>query len=77
MQDTFGDEPLDFENVNTVTAHSVWLNDEEGSEFDGVILDDSRFFYLLELSLRQRFIYLSLDLCVGIKEKNIQSQKIV
>ena len=47
---------------------------EEGYEFDALILDDSILAHPLELDLRQRLersIYLSLDLCGGIKEKYI------
>ena len=53
---------------------------EEGYEFDALILDDSILAHPLNLSLRQRLersIYLSLDLCGGIKEKYIQGNKII
>ena len=52
---------------------------EEGYEFDALVLDDSSLAHPLELDLRQRLersIYLSLDLCGGIKEKYIQGNKI-
>ena len=53
---------------------------EEGYEFDALVLDDSILAHPLELNLRQRLersIYLSLDLCGGIKEKYIQGNKII
>ena len=53
---------------------------EEGYEFDALVLDDSSLAHPLELDLRQRLersIYLSLDLCGGIKEKYIQGNKII
>ena len=53
---------------------------EEGYEFDALVLDDSSLAHPLELNLRQRLersIYLSLDLCGGIKEKYIQGNKII
>ena len=53
---------------------------EEGYEFDALILDDSILAHPLNLSLRQRLersIYLSFDLCGGIKEKYIQGNKII
>ena len=53
---------------------------EEGYQFDALILDDSILAHPLNLSLRQRLersIYLSLDLCGGIKEKYIQGNKII
>ena len=53
---------------------------EEGYEFDALVLDDSILAHPLELDLRQRLersIYLSCDLCGGIKEKYIQGNKII
>ena len=53
---------------------------EEGYEFDALVFDDSILAHPLELDLRQRLersIYLSLDLCGGIKEKYIQGNKII
>ena len=53
---------------------------EEGYEFDALILDDSIINHPLNLNIRQRLersIYLSLDLCGGIKEKYIQGNKII
>ena len=52
---------------------------EKGYEFDALVLDDSILAHPSELSLRQRLersIYLSLDLCGGIKEKYVQGKKI-
>ena len=53
---------------------------EEDYEFDALVLDDSILAHPLELNLRQRLersIYLSFDLCGGIKEKYIQGNKII
>ena len=53
---------------------------EEGYEFDALVLDASILSSPLELNLRQRLersIYLSLDICGGIKEKYIQGNKII
>ena len=53
---------------------------EEGYEFDAIVLDDSKLTHPLELNLRQRLersIYLSLDLCGGIKEKYIKGKKTI
>ena len=53
---------------------------EEGYEFDALVLDDSILAHPLELNLRQRLersIYLSLDLCGGVKEKYIRGNKII
>ena len=73
----FGDENLDSEKVNTVMAHCVWSSDEEVNLMreNGVFIA-----HPLELSLRQRIersIYLSLDMCGGIKEKYVQGNKII
>ena len=53
---------------------------EEGYEFDALMLDDSILAHPSELNIRQRIersIYLSLDMCGGIKEKYIQGNKVV
>jgi guanine deaminase len=53
---------------------------EEGYEFDALVIDDSILAHPLELNLRQRIersIYLSLDICGGIKEKYIKGKKII
>ena len=53
---------------------------EEGYEFDALILDYSILASPLELNLRQRIersIYLSLDMCGGIKEKYVNGKKII
>ena len=53
---------------------------EEGYDFDAVILDDSIFAHPPELALRQRIersIYLSLNICGGIKEKYVKGNKIM
>ena len=53
---------------------------EEGYEFDALILDDSILSCPLKLNLRQRIersIYLSLDICGGVKEKYVKGNKII
>ena len=53
---------------------------EEGYEFDALVLDDSILAHPLELNLRQRIersIYLSLDMCGGIKEKYVCGNRII
>ncbi len=53
---------------------------EDGYEFDALVLDDSLLPYPQELSIRQRVersIYLSLDMCGGIKEKYVKGNKII
>ena len=52
---------------------------DEGYEFDAVVLDDSILPHPLDLNVRQRIeraVYLSLDLCGGIKEKYVCGEKI-
>ena len=53
---------------------------EEGYEFDALVLDDSILAHPLELNIRQRIersIYLSLDMCGGIKGKYVQGNRII
>ena len=53
---------------------------EDGYEFDALVLDDSILTHPSELNIRQRLersIYLSLDICGGIKEKYVQGNKII
>lgn len=53
---------------------------EEGYEFDALVLDDSILAHPLALNLRQRLersVYLSLDLCGGIKEKYVRGNKVI
>ena len=52
---------------------------EEGYDFDALVLDDSILAHPSDLNLRQRLersIYLSLDICGGIKDKYIKGNKI-
>ena len=52
---------------------------KKGYEFDALVLDDSAFTHPLELNLRQRLersVYLTIDMCGGIKEKYVQGNKI-
>lgn len=52
---------------------------DEGYEFDAVVLDDSILPHPLDLNVRQRIeraVYLSLDLCGGIKAKYVCGEKI-
>ena len=52
---------------------------EKGYEFDAIILDDSILAHPQHLDIRQRIersIYLSLDICGGIKEKYVKGKKI-
>ncbi len=53
---------------------------EEGYEFDALVLDDSILTHPLALNLRQRLersVYLSLDLCGGIREKYVRGNKVI
>jgi len=52
---------------------------EKEYEFDALVLDDSILAHPLSLNIKQRAeraIYLSLDLCGGIKEKYVQGQRL-
>lgn len=52
---------------------------DSGFEFDAIVLDDSSIKHPMELTLKQRLersVYLSLDICGGIREKYVQGNKI-
>ena len=52
---------------------------DKGYEFDAVVLDDSILPHPLDLNVRQRIeraVYLSLDICGGMKEKYVCGEKI-
>lgn len=52
---------------------------EEGYEFDALVLDDSLLPHPLTLNIKQRIersVYLSLDLCGGIKEKYVRGRRL-